>query len=76
MELTKGTGLGVRGSISRRVRLLLDRAPSHLNHPQALPQVLDLDRGGRVAPTRQIALPLQHWYVRVNFCSVGLQGRG
>ena len=46
MELNKGTGLGVRYSIPRRVDLFLGSAPSHLDRVHALPQVLDSDRGG------------------------------
>ena len=74
MELTKGTGLGISYSIPRHTRLFLGSAPSHLDHPQALPQVLDLDRGGREATTRQVALMLQSQYVRDDFPGTGLRG--
>ena len=42
-ELTKGTGLSIRGSISRHVQLLLGSTVSHIDHPQTIPQMLDLD---------------------------------
>jgi hypothetical protein len=75
-ELSEVTGLGVRGSIPRRMRLLLDSATGHLNYSQALPQMIDLDRGDREAVTRQVALPLQDRYVWIDLCRAGLQGCG
>ena len=57
-KLTKGMGLGIHDSIPRRTRLLLDSATGHFDHPQALPQAIDLDRGDREVATRQVAFPL------------------
>ena len=65
-------GLGVRCSIPRHTRLLLDSAAGHLDHPQAFPQMLDLDRGGRKVAMRQVALPLLDRYVRMDLCRAGL----
>ena len=70
-ELTEGTGLRVRRGVPRHAHLSLGSTPSHLDRLQAVPQVLDLDRGGRKATARQVTLPLQSHYVRVNSPGVG-----
>ena len=70
-ELTEGAGLRVHRSVPHRAHLPLSGTPSHLDHLQAVPQVLDLDCGGRKATARQVTLPLQSHYVRVDSLEVG-----
>ena len=66
MEVTKDTGLRVRRDVPRCPHLPLGGTPSHLDRLQAIPQVLDLNRGDQKATARQVALPLQSHYVRVD----------
>ena len=70
-ELTKGTGLRVRRSVPRRAHLPLGGTQRHLDRLKAVPQVLDLDRGGRKATARQVALLLQSHYVQIDSPGVG-----
>jgi hypothetical protein len=58
MELTEGAGLRVRHGVPHSMHLPLGGTPSHLDRLQAIPQVLDLNRGSREATVRQVALPL------------------
>ena len=70
-ELTEGAGLRVRCGVARSMHLPLGGTPSHLDHLQAVPQVLDLDCSGRKATARQVTLPLHSHYVRVDSPGVG-----
>ena len=49
MELTEGTVLRVHRGVPRRAHLPLGGTPSHLDRLKAVPQVLDLNRGGQEA---------------------------
>jgi hypothetical protein len=64
-------GLRIRRGVPRRAYLPLGSTSSHLDRLQAVPQVLDLDRGGRKATARKVALPLQSHYVQVDSPRVG-----
>ena len=57
-KLTEGVGLRVRRGVPSSMHLPLGSTPSHLDGLQAIPQVLDLNRGSREAIARQVALPL------------------